>query len=210
MDKAVNEFNKIKVKKEGKCKRVGVVGEIYLKSNCFSNSFLVDFLEDRGYEVALPTFITFLEYDFFSSQYNTKNKIENEFKDVLKKGVIRYVMNYYRQIAEEHLKKYKRYRPDPYIKEALEKGINPLPLYLQFGEGWLLGMEMAEMIEQGIKDIVVVQPFGCISNNIVAKGIYRLLRDKFDVNILSLDFDASTSQANILNRIELFLRTKEE
>jgi len=209
MRKAIKRFNSIPVQKS-KEKKIGIVGEIYLKSNCFSNEFIIDFLEKRGYEVSIPTFIKFLEFDYFSESYNNKNKIQRDLPALLKQSVVRYVLNHYRNNVEDELKHYKHYRPEKNLEHAISSNINPLPLYLQFGEGWLLSMEIVEMIEQGIKDIIVLQPFGCISNNIVAKGIYRLLRDKFDLNLLSLDFDGSTSQVNVLNRLELFLKTKDE
>ncbi|GBD92281.1 hypothetical protein BMS3Abin04_03016 [bacterium BMS3Abin04] len=80
-----------------------------------------------------------------------------------------------------------------------------MPQYLQFGEGWLLPMEIAAMSHEGVKDVISVQPFGCISNHIVAKGEYRELKDKYGVNMLLLDFEAGTSQVNTENRLELFL-----
>jgi predicted nucleotide-binding protein (sugar kinase/HSP70/actin superfamily) len=81
---------------------------------------------------------------------------------------------------------------------------------LQFGEGWLLALELVEMVTHGVKDVISLQPFGCISNHIVAKGIYRELKDQYGANLLLLDFESGTSRANVLNRLELFLSDNEK
>ena len=91
------------------------------------------------------------------------------------------------------------------IPNTIREKDAPLPRYLQFGEGWLLPLEIAEMAGNGVKDIISLQPFGCISNHIVAKGVYRQLKDKYDLNMLLLDYESGTSEANIQNRLELFL-----
>ena len=91
------------------------------------------------------------------------------------------------------------------LKEIVKDDSKPMPLYINFGEGWLLAAEIVEMIKEKVKDVISLQPFGCISNHIVAKGIYRYLKDTFDLNMLLLDFEAGYSEANVLNRIKLFL-----
>jgi predicted nucleotide-binding protein (sugar kinase/HSP70/actin superfamily) len=91
------------------------------------------------------------------------------------------------------------------IPEALKNKDDILPGYLQFGEGWLLPMEIASMSREGVKDVISVQPFGCISNHIVAKGVYRQLKEDYGVNLLLLDYESGTSNTNTENRLELFL-----
>jgi predicted nucleotide-binding protein (sugar kinase/HSP70/actin superfamily) len=78
----------------------------------------------------------------------------------------------------------------------------------QFGEGWLLPADIIRLIKEGVKNIVSLQPFGCIANHVVSKGIEkRLHRDYPDLNLLSLDFDSGVSAVNVTNRLILFLKS---
>ena len=74
------------------------------------------------------------------------------------------------------------------------------------GEGWLLPGEVASYARRGIRNVVSLQPVGCIANHIVAKGIERRIKALYpQMNLLSLDFDSSVSDVNITNRLLLFI-----
>ena len=76
----------------------------------------------------------------------------------------------------------------------------------KMGEGWLLTAEMLELIHSGTKNIVCTQPFGCLPNHIVGKGMIRKLKDDYpDSNIVAIDYDASATKINQENRIKLML-----
>jgi len=202
---AVNEFNAIAVRRPDYARRIGVVGEIYVKSNCFSNNYLVDWLEERGYEAVLPSYLKFFEYGYYSQVYNLKNKISFTPGKIATRATTHLTINHYRKIVEKELRQFDRYLPETRIDEALQGEDNPLPHSLQFGEGWLLPLEIVEMAKEGVKDVISVQPFGCISNHIVAKGMYRQLKEEYGVNMLLLDYESGSSEANNANRLELFL-----
>ena len=208
--KAVEEFNKIEINEPKKRNKIGLVGEIYLKSNCFSNNYIVDTLEENGYEVVIPSFLKFLEYDYYSEKFNREENISKNNKTYLTKKVIKKTIDYYRNITEKELKRFKRYTPEILLEENSNGKNNILPRSLQFGEGWLLANEISSMASEGIKDVISLQPFGCISNHIISKGIYRELKNKLDVNLLALDYEAGTSEANIMNRLKLFLEMKKD
>ncbi len=207
---AIERFNQIEVEyNPSQVKKVGIVGEIYLKSNCFSNNYIVNWLEDHRYEVVMPTFLKFFEYSFYSQIYNKKNKINIWRTKLITGAITHHAIEHYRKIVEAELENFKRYEREAPLSDMVKNNHLPLPLYIQFGEGWLLSAEITEMINQNIKDIISLQPFGCISNHIVAKGIYRYLRNKYNVNLLLLDYESGTSEANTLNRLELFLLNRE-
>lgn len=78
----------------------------------------------------------------------------------------------------------------------------------QTGEGWFLTAEMVELIHSGVKNIVCTQPFACLPNHIVGKGVIKELRRRFpDSNIVAVDYDPGASEVNQLNRIKLMLST---
>ena len=74
------------------------------------------------------------------------------------------------------------------------------------GEGWLLTAEMMELIESGYGNIVCAQPFGCLPNHIVGKGMMKPIKeDHPDVNLVAIDYDAGATKINQDNRIKLML-----
>ena len=76
----------------------------------------------------------------------------------------------------------------------------------QTGEGWFLTGEMLELIHGGAANIVCTQPFACLPNHIVGKGVIKELRHRHpDSNIVAIDYDPGASEVNQLNRIKLML-----
>ena len=75
-----------------------------------------------------------------------------------------------------------------------------------FGEGWFLPGEICELAESGVKKVVSLQPFGCIANHIISKGIEHRYKEHYpNLSLLFLDFDAGTSEANVVNRLHFLL-----
>jgi predicted nucleotide-binding protein (sugar kinase/HSP70/actin superfamily) len=78
----------------------------------------------------------------------------------------------------------------------------------QAGEGWYLTAEMVDMIEHGCPNIICAQPFACLPNHVIGKGMFRALRDTYpEANIVSVDYDPGASEVNQLNRIKLMIST---
>ena len=87
--------------------------------------------------------------------------------------------------------------------EKAKQLINPA---CNFGEGWLIPAEIANFADHGINNVVSLQPFGCISNHIISKGLEKRVKKVFPkMNILFLDFDLGTSEANIFNRLHFMV-----
>ena len=78
----------------------------------------------------------------------------------------------------------------------------------QTGEGWFLTGEMIELIKGGTGNIVCCQPFGCLPNHVVGKGVIKEIRKRYPLsNIVAIDYDPGASEVNQLNRIKLMLST---
>ena len=200
---AAREFNCICLDKA--CPRVGVVGEIFLKFNSFAHQHVVRFLTGQGIEVAPPLLLPF----FMQGFVNRNNKEEmllrkREIPRFLTRAAYRIIdkrIGLFNRIASE----FRYFVPfsDIYEEAAHTTGI--VSGAAQFGEGWLLPAEIIEFTKQGIHNVVSLQPFGCIANHIVSKGIEKRLRMLYpELNLLSLDFDSGVSSVNVTNRLLLF------
>lgn len=110
------------------------------------------------------------------------------------------------QPAINALARSKRFAPPMHIDRIADLAKPVLSIGNQYGEGWLLCGEMAELLEQGVHNIVCIQPFGCLPNHVVGKGVIKQLKRKYPkANIAAVDYDPGASEVNQMNRIKLML-----
>ena len=202
----VDDFEKIELDTSQLKPRVGIVGEVLIKYHPFGNNYVANLLEKEGAEVILPDFMGFVK--FMATHKITFNELLNVNKtsakiskiaikliDVLEKDVVAALgksnKNYLMPCDIWHLEKQ--------VKDVLSIGN-------QTGEGWFLTAEMIEYIENDIPNIVCVQPFACLPNHVVGKGVIKTIREKYpDANISPVDYDPGASEANQANRIKLLM-----
>ena len=202
----VNEFEKIEIDTNTPKPRVGIVGEVLIKYHPFGNNYVADLLDKEGAEVVLPDFMGFVK--FMATHKITFNTLLNTNPLVAKiaKGAIKLIeiMEKDEKIALENSKK--GYLPlcDIWHLESQVKDV--LSIGNQTGEGWFLTAEMIEYIENDIPNIVCVQPFACLPNHVVGKGVIKTIREKYpEANISPVDYDPGASEANQANRIKLLM-----
>ncbi len=185
--------------------KVGLVGEIFLKFNSFANKDVTEWLIERKIEVIPPILSPFFLQSFVNQKVNRESYLE-------KSNIPSFVMDSLYKVVFKQIEKVNRIGSEfryftPFsdiFKEADHtKGI--ISLAAQFGEGWLLPSEIVSFVKQGVNNVISLQPFGCIANHIVSKGIEKKIRTLYpQVNLLSLDFDSGVSDVNIANRLLLF------
>ena len=182
------------------------MGEIFLKFHPFAQLHVVDWLMGRGIEVAPPVLLDFFAQSFVNRKVNLATKVErSNVPDFIVDTVyllIRRQLGKYNRIG----RRFRYFLPFHDIMEEARVSQEIVSLSAQFGEGWLLPAEVAEYARQGINHVVSLQPFGCIANHIVARGVERRIKQVYpDMNLLSLDFDSGVSEVNITNRLLLFI-----
>ena len=186
--------------------RVGVVGEIYLKFNPFAQKNIVDWLIGRGIEVVPPILTDFFMQSFVNRKVKLQAHVERrKLSDFLMDGIYGIVRKQIEKV-NARASRFRYFIPFHDIFEEAREAEQVVTLNAQFGEGWLLPAEMIMYARSGVNHIVSLQPFGCIANHIVSKGIEKRVKDMYpDINILSLDFESGVSDANVKNRLLLFI-----
>ena len=202
----VNDFEKIELDTSIEKPKVGIVGEILIKYHPYGNNFAEEILEKEGAEVYMPELMGFAKYalknnpikhellktskmtsDIFELGLDLLDKIEKDYEKALassKKGYMKPCN--INKLAEE-------------VQEILSTGN-------QTGEGWLLTAEIIEFMNEGIQNIICLQPFACLPNHIVGKGVIKTIRAKFpEANITPVDYDPGASETNQTNRIKLLM-----
>ncbi len=202
----VKDFDTIPLK-DIKKPRVGIVGEILVKFLPAANNYLVDLLEAEGAEAVMPDLMDFLAY----CSYNANFKYEALGKSKKSMKINNMIISFYefmRKTAVKELNKSNRFDAPTHISKLAEYAEPIVSMGNQTGEGWFLTGEMIELIHSGVPNIVCCQPFACLPNHIVGKGVIKELRRQFpDANIVAVDYDPGASEVNQLNRIKLMLAT---
>ena len=203
----VEAFDALPIDETLRKPRVGVVGEILVKYMPLANNHLVDLLEAEGAEAVVPDLMDFLNYCVYNGDY------KHEFLGAgwtsaatAKLGVdaIRLI----RKPALDALEKSRRFEPPMPIEKVAELAKPFLSIGNQYGEGWFLTGEMAELVLSGTPNIVCIQPFACLPNHVVGKGVIKALKKAYpQSNIVAVDYDPGASEVNQLNRIKLMLST---
>ena len=187
--------------------RVGIVGEILVKFMPVANNNVVDLLEAEGAEAVMPDLMDFFLYCFQNMYFKVDNYSSNPINSVLATMAIGFI-EHLRKPANRFLAKSKHFIPASQIGETAKLAKKFVSLGNQSGEGWFLTGEMLELIHTGVPNIVCVQPFGCLPNHIIGKGVIKSLRAAHkEANIVAIDYDPGASEVNQLNRIKLMLAT---
>ena len=202
----VDDFEKIELDTTIQKPKVGIVGEVLIKYHPFGNNFIANVLENEGAEVILPDFMGFVK--FMATHKITFNKLLEigGSKAKIFKAAIKLIDILEKDLRIALASSEKGYLPPCDIWHLEEKVKDVLSIGNQTGEGWFLTAEMIEYIENGIPNIVCVQPFACLPNHVVGKGVIKTIRSMFpEANISPIDYDPGASEANQTNRIKLMM-----
>jgi len=202
----VEDFETIEVDLKQVKPRVGIVGEVLIKYHPYGNNHIVEKLEEEGAEVINPDFMGFIK--FICTHKITNSMLLNRDKKLsaVFKIAIKLIEILERPVNKALAASKKGYMKTPDIWELETKVKDILSIGNQTGEGWFLTAEMCEYIEHGIPNIVCVQPFACLPNHVVGKGVIKTIRSKYpEANISPIDYDPGASETNQFNRIKLMM-----
>lgn len=210
MKQIVRDFDTIALDETLVKPRVGVVGEILVKYSPTANNDVVRLLESEGAEVVVPDIIGFMNYSLYNQIWKhehlgapKKSKVIGEFGIKL--------VELCEKPMNQALTASKRFTGIRSIYELAEGAGNILSIGNATGEGWFLTGEMIELLEEGVYNIICMQPFGCLPNHVVGKGVMKELRRRYpEANIAAIDYDPGVSLVNQLNRIRLMMATAEK
>jgi predicted nucleotide-binding protein (sugar kinase/HSP70/actin superfamily) len=205
LERAVREFNAIETQPGGH-PRVGIVGEIYVKYNAFSNNHVAQWLMEQGIEVVMPSFFEFFDGGLVSSEHAARTHIRKRDGQWLVNFLGQKLASHFLREFATVMQGYCRYHPHKSIHDIAANAQEILSLNHQYGEGWLIAGEVASFAREGVNNVLCLQPFGCIANHVIAKGVQKRLQEKYpQINLLFLDADAGVSEVNFFNRMHFFV-----
>jgi predicted nucleotide-binding protein (sugar kinase/HSP70/actin superfamily) len=185
--------------------KVGIVGEIFVKFSSLGNNALEDFLVSEGAEPVMAGLTDFCLYVVTNAMVDYKLYGIGFWKSRLYGIVDRFFLHKQDDMIAA-LREEPLFTPPSSFRHTrtLTKGY--VGLGAKMGEGWLLTAEMLELIQSGVNNIICTQPFGCLPNHIVGKGMMKPIKERHpDVNLVAIDYDAGATRINQENRIKLML-----
>ena len=205
LNQAVADFNSIDITGSDPPK-VGIVGEIYVKYNAFSNNYVAEWLMRKDIEVVMPTFLEFFVGGLINIDTSVKTFIQQPnllwALSFLGKKIVRSFLLKFDEILEN----FRFYRPHHDIQDIARKAQEIVTLNHQYGESWLIAGEIASFVRDGVNNVLCLQPFGCIANHVIAKGVEKRMKELYpQLNLLFLDADAGVSEVNFFNRMHFFI-----
>ena len=201
----VEDFDSLELDESVKKPRVGITGEILVKYMPLANNNLVELLEAEGAEAVVPDLLDFITMCFYELSYQHRHLGKSWKVDLVAKAGTD-MMQAIRRPAVDALRRSRRFTAPLPMHEIAEYAKPFLSIGNQYGEGWFLCGEMVEMIHEGVPNIICVQPFACLPNHVVGKGVIKALKKAYpQANIAAIDYDPGASEVNQLNRIKLML-----
>lgn len=209
MRKAVSDFASITENRQ--IPQIGLVGEIYVKYNSFSHKNVVNWLVDEGVEVVPPAIYGYFMTSFVVKHINREMHVKRESVPLWVTDLIHRYIRHVVRSYEDICKDFPYFRPFSHIFQDAERAGKIVNLAGDFGEGWGIPAEISHLAADGVDNVISLQPFGCIANHIISKGIEKRIKRLYpNLNLLFLDFDSSTSEANVYNRLHFMVQNAKD
>ena len=206
----IREFDAIPIHEDMRKPKVGIVGEILVKFAPAANNHLVELLESEGAEAVVPDLLDFMLYCFYNQIYKADYLGTSRRASLFSRAGI-WTLEEMRGAAAKEFAGSRHFTPPVSIYKLVEYASPIVNIGNQTGEGWFLTGEMVELIHSGVNNIVCAQPFGCLPNHVVGKGVIKELRKRFpSSNIVAIDYDPGASEGHQPNRIKLMLSTAQK
>ena len=205
LENAIDDFTSIIEPADG-IPAIGVVGEIYVKYNSYSHKYVLDWLSEQGIEVVAPSMYNFFINSFVNQHINSELNIKKTATPIFVTDLAYKLVSHYTKKFDKICSRFRYYRPFADMFHDAKLAAKVINLAANFGEGWLIPAELASFAENGVNNAISLQPFGCIANHVISKGIEKKIKKIYPkMNLLSLDFDGGTSDANIFNRLHFMV-----
>jgi predicted nucleotide-binding protein (sugar kinase/HSP70/actin superfamily) len=201
----VREFRELPLVPGPRKPVIGIVGEILVKFQPDANNDLIRVIEAEGCEARLPGLLDFLVNGMYSAEW-TRDNLGVGAKNVKWKRFGRWLAEKYRDVARRAMARRSGGLVKPFgrVEHLRDIAAGIASIGNQAGEGWMLTGEIAELIEDGAAAVICAQPFACLPNHVIGRGMFREIRQRYpQANVVAIEYDPGASEVNQLNRIKL-------
>lgn len=193
--KSLESIRNIPQKDGPKKPLVGIVGEIYVRCNAFTNDRVIEAIERYGGEAWLAPLSEWFLYTAYLQKWRLKKDMWRFLyhgKDLIKN-------RYIQAVEHDMYHKAARWvsdRVEPDIAEILDRSQKYLPINFE-GEAILTVGRTIKFIEEGVSLIVNCAPFGCMPGTITS-SLFQEIQNQTGVPIVNMFYDGEGDLNSLL------------
>lgn len=184
-----------------------IVGEYLLNFHPGANHDIEDYLERNGFEIIEARMADVIQKSYYYLDMQVREyRIQKAWKDKLWYRTADSIFDMAHDMADAIAKRHPLYQPAARIQDLAKESNKVFHHTFDAGEGILIPGEILHQAANGCRNFVVLQPFGCLPNHVIGRGIIKRLKELYpDVQILPLDYDPDVSFANVENRLQMLI-----
>jgi predicted CoA-substrate-specific enzyme activase len=190
--------------------RVLIVGEYLLNFHPGANHDIEAYLEENGFEIIEARMTDVIRKTYFYQDSQVKEY--HVHRPFMKKSWYRIANSVFEQahdMTDAIASRHPLYEKACRLPELVKDSDPVLHHTFDAGEGVLIPGEILHHAKHGCRAFIILQPFGCLPNHVVGRGLVRNLKEQYpDAAILSLDYDPDMSFANIENRLQMLIMSQ--
>jgi len=200
-------MNQVKYDRTNRRPRVLIVGEYLLNFHPGANHDIEDYLEHNGFEIIEAHMTDVIQKSYFYLDAQIKEyKLKKPLNKKIWFSTVDTVFDMAHNMADAIAKKHPLYIPACRMPDLVKASDPIINHTFDAGEGVLIPGEILHHAKDGCRSFVILQPFGCLPNHVVGRGISKRLKEMYpDAQILPLDYDPDVSFANIENRLQMLI-----
>ena len=181
--------------------RIGLVGEVFVRCNQFTNNFMVRKIESLGGEAVLPPFEEWVNYIAWSRV--TDARIERQWRRLLVERVVDFVQRREKyKVLNEFRGAVRHFFDEPPSDHVIDLGRPYLDPAVR-GEPILSMGRCMEYVHDGCDGVMNLHPFNCMPGTIVNALLTKFAKDH-DMPVLKVAYDG-LEQATEMIRLEAFM-----
>lgn len=205
--KAVKRMGQVSYDRSALRPRVLIVGEYLLNFHPGANHDIEEYLEKNGFEIIEARMTDVIQKTYFYQDCQIREyRVDRPlFKKIWYRSAD-LAFHLAHMLTDRIASAHPLYEKAARIEELAKESDPVIPHTFDAGEGILIPGEILHHAGKGCRTFVILQPFGCLPNHVVGRGISKKIKEIYpDAQILPLDYDPDVSFANIENRLQMLV-----
>ena len=205
--KSIAIMNEVKYDRSNPRPRVLIVGEYLLNFHPGANHDVEQYLEDNGFEIIEARMTDVIRKTYFYKNAQIKEYgVGKPFGEKAFLDVANRLFERGHDVCDRIASAHPLYEPACRMPELVQASDPIIHHTFDAGEGVLIPGEILHHAAHGCEAFLILQPFGCLPNHIVGRGIAKRLKELYpNAQILPLDYDPDVSFANLENRLQMLV-----
>ncbi|MBR0171606.1 MAG: activase, partial [Lachnospiraceae bacterium] len=209
--KALKRLSEVEYDDTVKKPRVLIVGEYLLNFHPGANHEIEQYLEDNDFEIIEAKMTDVIQKSYYCQNKQMKEfRVSRDPQTTFWAPVANLFFAFAHRVTDFLARNEKLHEKAVSMDELAVQSDPIIHHTFDTGEGILIPAEIIHHARHGCKNFVILQPFGCLPNHVIGRGVSKKLKEMFpDIELLPLDYDPDVSFANLENRLQMMVMRRE-